>query len=173
MLEAWGQALWKPVGHITPLHLHLRSRPHQPNQFLHLPQLMLTIHHLALWMLHWKGCHASSGQTWGGNPKGMPTSQATSPIRALAQIVPTTGSVVKLTGPLIPSDQMEDKRQYILIVTALVRRLNLETTGVILRETVTTLVGEWPLRTPKWLQFFLDSTGQRGWWDTQAPLWRK
>ena len=74
-------------------------------------------------------------------PKGLPTGQATSPIRAVAQIVPTTGLVVKLTGPLILSDQTKDKRQYVIIITASVRRLNLETTGVIPRESVTTSVG--------------------------------
>ena len=38
---------------------------------------------------------------------------APSLIRAVAQIVPTTRPVVKLTGPLIPSDQTEDKRWYV------------------------------------------------------------
>ena len=55
-------------------------------------------------------------------PKGVPTSQVTSPIELVAQIVPTTGSVVELTGPLIPSDQTKDERGYVLIVTAMVRR---------------------------------------------------
>ena len=82
-------------------------------------------------------------------PKGMPTSQATSPIRSVAQIVPTTGSMVKLTGPLIPSDQTEDERWYVLIVTALVRRLNLETNRVILGETVTTWAGEVASKNPQ------------------------
>ena len=43
-------------------------------------------------------------------PKGLLTDQATSPIGAVAPFVPTTGLVVKLTGPLIPSDQIKDKR---------------------------------------------------------------
>ena len=63
-------------------------------------------------------------------PKDLQTGQATSPIEAVTQIVPTRGLVVRLTGPIIPSDQAEGERG--------VRRLNLEATGVILRDTVTT-----------------------------------
>ena len=64
--------------------------------------------------------------------------QATSPIEAVTQIVPTTALVVGLTSPIIPSDQTAEERWYVLVVTASVRRLNLEATGVILRDTVTT-----------------------------------
>ena len=71
--------------------------------------------------------------------QGTSTSQDT---RMVAQIAPTTGSVVELTGPLVLSDQTKDERQYVLIITALVRRLNLEMTGVILRETMTASAGE-------------------------------
>ena len=55
-------------------------------------------------------------------------------------------------------DQTKEERQYVLIVTASVRELNLEMTRVILSETVTAFRQEdWPLRTPKWQQFFLAS----------------
>ena len=64
-------------------------------------------------------------------PKDLLTSQATSPIEVVTQVVPTTGLVVKLAGPLIPSDQAEGERQYVLVVSASVRRLNLEATTVI------------------------------------------
>ena len=70
-----------------------------------------------------------------------PTAQDASPIEAITQPVSTTALVVKLTSPIIPPDQTEEERQYVLVVTALVRRWNLETTRVILRDTVTTLAG--------------------------------
>ena len=43
-----------------------------------------------------------------------------------------------MTSPITLPDQMEQERWYVLVVTALIRRLNLETTGVVLRDTVTT-----------------------------------
>ena len=70
-------------------------------------------------------------------PKDLLTSLATSPIEVVTQVVLATGLVVKLAGPLIPSDQAEGERQYVLIVNPSVRRLNLEATGVILRDMVT------------------------------------
>ena len=82
-------------------------------------------------------------------PKGLPTGKATSPIRAVAQIVPTTGPVVKWTGPLIPRDQTKDERWYVLVVTASVRRLNFEATGVILRDTITASAGGVASKNPK------------------------
>ena len=65
------------------------------------------------------------------------TGQDASPIEAITQLVPTTALVVELTSPIIPSDQTEEERQYVLVVTALVRRLNLEATKVVLGDTVT------------------------------------
>ena len=65
---------------------------------------------------------------------------APSPIRTVAQII-LTGPVVKLAGPLILLDCTKEERWYVLIVTASVRELNLETTGVILGETVTASAG--------------------------------
>ena len=82
-------------------------------------------------------------------PKDLPTSQATSPIKALTQIVPTTGSVVELTSPNIPSNQTEEERWYVLVVTALVRRLNLEATGVILIDMVTASAGRVAFQNPQ------------------------
>ena len=72
-------------------------------------------------------------------PKDLLTSQATSPMGAVAQTVPTIGPVVELTVPLVPSDQAEGERWDMLVVAAFVRRLNLEATGVILGDTVTAL----------------------------------
>ena len=54
-------------------------------------------------------------------PRDLPTGQATSPIKAV-----TTASMVGLSNSTIPSNQTEEERRYILVVTALVRRLNLE-----------------------------------------------
>ena len=37
---------------------------------------------------------------------------------------------VELTRPITPPDRMEEKNQYILVITTSTRQLNLETTGV-------------------------------------------
>ena len=46
---------------------------------------------------------------------------------------------VNMTRPVTPPNQMEQDRWYALVVTASIRRLNLEMTGVILGDTVITL----------------------------------
>ena len=73
-------------------------------------------------------------------PKDMVIIWATSPAKVESQVVPTTRSVDKLTGPPMPSDQVEGKKQCILTVTASVGRLNLEATGVTSGDTMTTSV---------------------------------
>ena len=50
-------------------------------------------------------------------------------------------SGVELTSPIAPLNQTEEEKQYILVVTALIRSLNLEMTGVIHRDTVTASSG--------------------------------
>ena len=70
-----------------------------------------------------------------------PIGQDTGLVEAMAQHVSATASVIELASPIVPPDQTEEERQYMLVVTALVRRLNLETTGAILRDTVTTSAG--------------------------------
>ena len=74
-------------------------------------------------------------------PKDLLIGQATSPIKVGTQVLPTTGLVVKLASPLAPFDQAEGERWYMLVVTASVRRLHLEATGVILGDTVTASAG--------------------------------
>ena len=77
------------------------------------------------------------------------TGQDASPIEAVTQLVPTTASVVELTSSIVPSDQTEEERWYMLVVTASVRRLNLEATRVVLRETVTTSAGGVAFQNPQ------------------------
>ena len=48
-----------------------------------------------------------------------------------------TMSGVKLTRPITPPDGMEEENCYVLVVTASIRWLNLETTSVVLGEKVT------------------------------------
>ena len=67
--------------------------------------------------------------------------QGTSLIEAATQTASTTTSVVKLTSPIIPPNWTEEEKQYTLVVTTLVRSLNLETTGVILGDMVTASAG--------------------------------
>ena len=73
--------------------------------------------------------------------KDLPTGWAISPIKVETQVVPTTGSVVELAGPLATSDQAEEERRCMLIMTASMGRLNLEATGDTFRDMVTALVG--------------------------------
>ena len=63
--------------------------------------------------------------------------------------IPTTASVVELTSPIILPDQTEEERWYMLVVTALIRRLNLESTGVILGDMVTALAGGVAFQNPQ------------------------
>ena len=66
-----------------------------------------------------------------------PTGQDTSPIEATTKTASATKSVVKLTSPIVPPDWTEEEKWYILVVTTLVKSLNLETTSVMLGDTVT------------------------------------
>ena len=45
--------------------------------------------------------------------------QDASPIEAATQTASTAASVVKLTSPIIPPNQTEEEKWYILVVTAL------------------------------------------------------
>ena len=60
-------------------------------------------------------------------------------MEATTQTASPTMSGVKLTRPMAPPDRMEEENWYVLVVTTSIRQLNLETTGVVLRETVTAL----------------------------------
>ena len=52
-------------------------------------------------------------------------------MEATTQTTSTTMSRVKLTSPIMSLDQTEEEDWYVLVVTALIRWLNLETTDVI------------------------------------------
>ena len=82
-------------------------------------------------------------------PKDLPTIWATSLTEVETQVVPTTGLVVKLASPLTPSDQAEEERWCVLIVTASMGRLNLEANGVTPRDTVTASVGRVAFENPQ------------------------
>ena len=81
--------------------------------------------------------------------KDLPTGQAISPIKVETQVVPTTRSVVELASPLIPSDQAEEERRCMLIITASMGRLNLEATRLTLRDMVTASVGKVAFMNPQ------------------------
>ena len=66
-----------------------------------------------------------------------PIGQDVSPIEATTQTTSTTASEVELTSP----NQTEEEKWYILVVTTLVRSLNLEMACVILRDTVAASAG--------------------------------
>ena len=69
-------------------------------------------------------------------------------IKAATQTASATTSGVKLTNPIVPFDQTEDKKWYVLVVTASIRSLNLEITGVVLRDMVTALAGGGAFQNP-------------------------
>ena len=62
-------------------------------------------------------------------PKDLVTIWATSPAKAESQVVPTTRLVDKLGSPPMPSDQVGEEKQCVLMVTTSVGRLNLEATS--------------------------------------------
>ena len=105
--------------------------------------------------------------------KDWPTGQDASPIEAITQLVPTTASVVELPSPIIPSNQTEEERQYVLVVTASVRRLNLEATGVILGDMVTASARGAAFWNPQMVAVLPGPLRGEGQLVTRAPLWRK
>ena len=70
---------------------------------------------------------------------GQPIGQDTSLIVAATQTASTTVSGVQLTSPITPPNWAEEEKQYVLVVTTSIRWLNLETTGVVLGDTVAAL----------------------------------
>ena len=70
--------------------------------------------------------------------------------------------MVKLTSPIIPPDQAEEKEWYILVMITSVRRLNLEMTGVILGDMVTTSAGGRAFQNPNMAAVLLGHIQERG-----------
>ena len=81
--------------------------------------------------------------------KDLLTSWAISPIKVETQVLPTSRLVVKLASPLTPSDQAEEERRCVLIVTVSMGRLNLEATGVTIGDIVTASVGRVAFKNPQ------------------------
>ena len=94
-------------------------------------------------------------------PQDQPTGLATSPTKVETQVVPTTGLVVKLAGPLTPSNQAEEERQCVLTVTASMGRLNLEATGVTTGDMVTASVRTVAFENPQMVAAFPGPTKGR------------
>ena len=57
-------------------------------------------------------------------------------------------SGVELTRPITPPDRMEEENQYVLVITASIRQLNLETANVDLEESVTASPGRDAFQNP-------------------------
>ena len=70
-----------------------------------------------------------------------PVEQNASFMEATTQTASPTMSRVELTRTIAPPDRTEEENWYVLVVTDLIRQLNLETTSVDLGETVTALPG--------------------------------
>ena len=66
-----------------------------------------------------------------------PIGQDASLIEAATQTASATAPGVEMTSPITLPNWMEEEKWYVLVVTASIRRLNLEMTGVILGDTVT------------------------------------
>ena len=79
---------------------------------------------------------------------GQPVEQNTSFMEATTQTASPAMSSVELTRPITPPDRTEEENQYVLVITASIRQLHLETTGVDLRESVTASPGRGAFQNP-------------------------
>ena len=77
-----------------------------------------------------------------------PIGQDSSLIEAATQTSSTTMSGVELTSPIAPPDRAEEEKQYVLVMTTSIRRLNLDMTGVILSDMVTASPGRSAFQDP-------------------------
>ena len=69
-------------------------------------------------------------------------------MEATTQTASPTMSGVELTRHIAPLDRTEEENQYVLVITASIRQLNLETSGVDLGGSVTTLPGRGNFQNP-------------------------
>ena len=70
-----------------------------------------------------------------------PVEQNTSFMGATIHTASPAMSSVELTRPITPLDRTEEENWYVLVVTTLIRQLNLETTGVDLGDLITASLG--------------------------------
>ena len=77
-----------------------------------------------------------------------PVEQNTSFTEATTQTASPTMSRAALTRPIAPPDRRKEENWYVLVITASIRQLNLETTSVDLGELVTALPRRGALRNP-------------------------
>ena len=87
-----------------------------------------------------------------------PGEQDTHFMTASTQTIPLAMSDVKLTACIIPPDRMDEENGYILVVTALIRQLNLGTADDDLRESVTASPGRDAYQNPHMMAVFLGPT---------------
>ena len=77
-----------------------------------------------------------------------PVEQNTSFMEATTQTTSPAMSNVELTRPITPPDRTEEENQYMLVITASIRQLNLETTGVDLGESEAASPGRGAFQNP-------------------------
>ena len=87
-----------------------------------------------------------------------PVEQDTSFMEETTQTASPAMSSVELSGPITPPDRMEEENWYVLVVTASIWQLNLETADVDLGESVTALPGRDAFWNPCMVAVFLGPT---------------
>ena len=87
-----------------------------------------------------------------------PVEQDASFMDATTQTTSPTMFNVEPTGPITPLDRTEEENQYVLVITASIWQLNLETADVDLRELVTASPGRDALQNPHMVAVFLGPT---------------
>ena len=130
-----------------------------------------TAHHV-----HQMGCHLGlrEGQPRGYEPEAptsstsfgrmepslgdQPVEQDMNFMEATTQTVSQAMSDVELTRHITPPDRTEEENQYVLVITALIRQLNLETADVDLGELETAPQGRDAFQNPHMAAVFLGST---------------
>ena len=90
-----------------------------------------------------------------------PVEQNTSFMEATTQTASPPMSGVGLTRPITPPDRTEEENQYVLVITTLIRQLNLETTGNDLGELVTASPGRGAFWNPH-MAVILSGSARRG-----------
>ena len=84
-----------------------------------------------------------------------PVEQNTGFMEATTQATSPAMSGVELTRPLPPPDRTEEENWHVLVITTLIRQLNLETASVDLGELLTALTGRGAFQNPHMVAVFL------------------